>query len=131
MNQVQGLYYAFGQFAYAVAAADGKISADEKKSLHELLGKMAGTHDLEFDYSEIIFHLLAKDHIKIETAYEWALKEMKLNEYYLSEKRKADFITIINKIAEANPPVTAEEKKLIDRFIKDISVLKGDPTFTK
>lgn len=130
MNQVQGLYYAFGQLAYAVAAADGKIDATERNMLHDQLVKLANSHGVEFDYSEIIFRLLEHDHIDVKTAYEWAMKEMKLNEYYLTEKRKEDFISILTKIAEANPPVTINEQMLIDRFTEDISKLKGDPIFT-
>lgn len=74
MNNTQGLYYAFGELAYAVAASGsgGSISAAEKKALHKLLINSMSDHNLDFNYSEIIFQLLSKDHIDVKTAYEWA-----------------------------------------------------------
>ncbi len=129
MNQVQGLYYAFGQLAYAIAATDGTITDLEKKTLHGQLVELAKGQGLEFDYAEIIFQLMQKDHIDVKTAYNWAMREMKLNEYYLSEQRKGDFIVILKKIAEAQAPVTIDEQDILDKFSKDIAPLKGDPVF--
>lgn len=130
MDNVQGLYYAFGQLAYAVAASDGAIQQAEKDALHDLLVKKTNGHGLDFNYAEIIFQLLGRDHTKVETAYEWALKQMKLNEYYLTERRKKDFVEILEKIAEAKAPVTIGEKSIINKFREDIALLKADPAFT-
>lgn len=130
MDNVQGLYYAFGQLAYAVAAADGAIQQEERNALHKLLASKFSDHNVDFDYSEIIFQILAKDHIKVHTAYEWAMKELKLNKHYLTEKKKSDFIEILQKIAESKKPVTIEEKNVISKFKEDIDPLKGDPVFT-
>jgi len=130
MDNVQGLYYAFGQLAYALAASDGAVQTEEKKALHVLLSRKTKGHDLDFDYAEIIFHILDKDHINVRTAYTWAIKEMKLNEYYLTERRKKDFIDILEKIAEVHQPVTLEEKNIIDKFKEEISQLHADPVFT-
>ncbi|MBL7892698.1 MAG: hypothetical protein JNL63_08710 [Bacteroidia bacterium] len=131
MDNIQGLYYAFGQLAYAVAAADGAIQQVERTTLHNLLVDKFKDHNVDFDYSEIIFQVLAKDHTKVHTAYEWAMREMKLNEYYLTEKKKKDFVDILQKIASAKAPVTIDEKNLIDKFKDDIAPLTGDPVFTR
>ncbi|MBL7892811.1 MAG: hypothetical protein JNL63_09275 [Bacteroidia bacterium] len=130
MDNIQGLYYAFGQLAYAVAAADGAIQQVERTALHKLLVEKFNNHNIDFDYSEIIFQILAKDHTKVNTAYEWAMREMKLNEYYLTEKKKKDFVDILQQIASAKTPVTIDEKNIIDKFREDIAPLKGDPVFT-
>ena len=130
MTNKEGLYYAFGEIAYAVAAAGKTIDEAEKKVLHDQLVKSVSDHGLDFDYSEIIFQLLSKDHTDVKTAYEWAMKEMKLHEYYLTEKLKNDFIGILEKIASAKPPVTLDEENLIERFKRDIGPMKGDPVFT-
>ena len=130
MNNMQGLYYAFGQLAYAVAASDGSVQEEEKLVLHDLLKQTVEEHNLDFNYSEIVFNLLEKDHIHVELAYEWAMREFKLNEYYLTEEKKRDFIYILERIAEAKPPVTSEEKSIIDCFKEEIAELKADPVFT-
>lgn len=130
MNNIQGLYYALGQLAYAVAACDGSIQREEKEMLQKLLLNKVNTHNLEFDYANIIFQILSKDHTKVETAYEWAIKELKLNEYYLTERKKKDFVELLQQIAEAKPPVTIGEKNIIQQFKEDIAPLKGDPVFT-
>ncbi len=130
MDNIQGLYYAFGQLAYAVAASDGTIQREEKEVLQKLLLDKVNQHNLEFDYANIIFQILAKDYTKVETAYEWAMKELKLNEYYLTEQKKKDFVELLQQLAEAKPPVTIGEKNIIEQFKEDIAPLKGDPVFT-
>ena len=130
MDSRQNLYYAFGQIAYALAAADGTIQKEEKQKLHELITAGMKDHQLEFDFSETIFLLLSKEHTELETAYNWGIRQFKLSSQYFSEKMKSDFTTVLEKIAEAFPPSTLDEKELIARFRKDIAGIKGDPVFT-
>jgi hypothetical protein len=57
------------------------------------------------------------------------MDEIRLNSHYLSPKLKETFITVMEKVAKAFPPVTVNEQSLIDRFKKDIAVINGDPVF--
>lgn len=130
MDSKQGLYYALGHIAYALASADGEIQKEEKQELHEIVSKGIKGLDPDMDYSEIVFSLLQKDHIPLHTAYEWGMREMKLNSHYLSEKMKQDFINILVAVAAAFPPITIDEEDLLMRFRTDIARIKGDPVFT-
>jgi hypothetical protein len=130
MDYRQNLYYAFGHIAYALAGADGEVQKEEKEKLHHIITEGIKRHGLELNYSEIIFQVLGKDHIPFDTAYEWGMREMKLSSHYLSEKIKRDLILILHQVAEAFPPETLDEEKLIDRFRKDLAGIKGDPVFT-
>lgn len=129
MEPIHSLFYALGEFAYAIALADGKIQAEEKEKLHTIL-KQEFENEQEYDLSEIIFDILKKDVMgNVETVYSWALKEMKLNSHYLSPEMKEKFIRTLKRVAEAFPPQTMEETTIIEKFKQDIGALKGDPVF--
>jgi hypothetical protein len=57
------------------------------------------------------------------------LNQIKLNSHYLSPELKQTSISIMEKIAVAFPPVTGEERRLIERFKKDIEPIHGDPVY--
>jgi hypothetical protein len=129
MDYRQNLYYAFGYIAYALAGADGGVQKEEKEKLHRIITNGIKEHGSDLNYADIIFQVLNKDRTSFEKAYEWGLKEIRLSSHYLSEKIKRDFILILHQVAEAFPPTTLDEEKLIDRFRKDLSGIKGDPVF--
>ncbi|MCX6312463.1 MAG: hypothetical protein NT084_12600 [Bacteroidetes bacterium] len=130
MTPIERLYYALGEAAYAIAQADGKIQQEEKNKLQAILEEEFRTHKAGFDITEIIFHILQKEGMDSETAYEWALKEMKLNSQYVSENLKNHFIGVMKKVAAAFPPITRAERELIDDFIYQIKFIKGDSVFS-
>lgn len=130
MTQIEQLYYALGEVAYAIAKADGTIQKEEKERLHDILEEEFQKHKPGFDLSEIIFQILKKDGMDSKTAYEWALKEIRLNSQYVSETLKLHFIAVIKKVAAAFPPVTRAERELIDDFIYQLKSIKGDPVFS-
>jgi hypothetical protein len=68
-------------------------------------------------------------HQDSRTAYDWAIHEIKNNSHYLSPKLKEKFIRVMERIAEAYPPVTTDEKQMIERFRREIEPLKGDPVY--
>jgi uncharacterized tellurite resistance protein B-like protein len=129
MTPLQNLHYAIGQLAYAVASIDGKVQKEERKKFHDIVAAEMRCHDLDFDISDIIFQILDKDKQDAETAYTWAIDQIKINSYYLSPKLKKTFIVIMEKVAKAFPPVTKDEAKLIERFKKDIEPIHGDPVY--
>ncbi len=131
MRPLQSLHYAIGELAYAIANIDGQVQKEERMKLHNIVAAELRCKDYNFDVSEIIFQILDKDKQDSETTYNWALKVIKLNSQYLSPELKKTFISVMEKVAKAYPPVTASEQALISRFKKDIADIHGDPVFYK
>lgn len=129
MNSIENLHYAIGQLAFAVAFADGKIQKEEHNQFHEIVVAELENNDFSFDVADIIFQILEKDKIDPDAVYDWALKEIKMNNQYLSPELKNKFILLMEKVAIAFPPVTKSEANIIERFKKDISIINGDPIF--
>src|ERR1017187_5410886 len=129
MTPLESLHYAIGELAYAVARADGKVQKEERKKFHNIVEAELRCKDYAFDISDIVFQIMDKDKIDSETTYKWAMDEIRLNSHYLSPKLKETFITVMEKVAKAFPPVTVNEQTFIDRFKKDIAVINGDPVF--
>lgn len=131
MGPIENLYMALGEVVYAIAATDGKIQREEKEKLHGILKSEFDGHTLNFEPSEIMFSVLQKPITNSKTAYEWALKNIRLNSHYVSENLKHKFIAVVKKVAEAFPPITKDERALIDDFIYQLKSVKGDPIFSK
>jgi len=130
MTPQENLHYAIGQLAYATACADGLIQKEEHNKFHSLVAAELRCKDYDFEISDIIFQILEKEkYIDTETAYKWAMKEIRVNSHYLSPRLKQTFIKVIEKVAKAYPPVTKAESNLLERFKKDIAPLQGDPLF--
>lgn len=132
MNPIENLHYAIGELVYAIATADGKIQRAERDKFHEIVISELGSKHYDFDISENIFQLLDRDKcIDTDTAYNWAIKEIRMNSHYLSPEMKTNFINVVEKIALAFSEITAKENSIIERFKKDIEPLHGDPIYYK
>lgn len=123
MDARQHLYYALGALAYAVAKADGKVQTEEREKLQEIVN--AGIqHNMDFNYTDIIFQILQKDKMGFRDVYEWAMHSFETGKYHLTPEVKKQFIKVIEDVAEAFPPSDPEERALIARFSADISKLE-------
>jgi uncharacterized tellurite resistance protein B-like protein len=129
MTPIESLHYAIGELAYTVAFADGKVQKEEREKFQDIVAAEMKNQDYNFDVSDIIFQILQKEKVDSDTVYEWAMKEIKLNSQYVSPEMKFTFITVMEKIAAAFPPVTSVEKNIIEKFKKDIESIEGDPVF--
>jgi len=129
MNPIENLHYAIGQLAFAIAFADGKIQKEESEKFHKIVTEELENKAYDFDVSEIIFQVMNKDKMDSDTVYLWALNEIKQNSHYLSPELKTKFISVIEKIANAYPPVTKSEQEIINRFQSDIKNINGDPIY--
>jgi uncharacterized tellurite resistance protein B-like protein len=129
MTSLEKLYYAMGEMAYAIAMADGEVQKAERQKFHDIVASELASGHAAFDISEIIFQVLDKEKQSSELAYEWAMKQIRLNSHYLSPELKNKFIIVSDKIARAFLPVTGSEHALVERFRKDIEPLKGDPVY--
>ncbi len=70
-----------------------------------------------------------KDKYDTQTTFEWAMRQIRMNSHYLSPELKKKFIEVIEKVAEAFPPVTDDEKNIIERFKAEIEPIIGDPVY--
>lgn len=131
MTPFENLHYAIGELAYAIANADGKVQKEERKKFESIVAAELRCKDYGFNVSDIIFHILDKDHKDSETVYKWALDQIKLNSHYLSPELKVTFIRVLDKIAKAFSPVTEQESSLLERFKMDIATIHGDPVYYK
>jgi uncharacterized tellurite resistance protein B-like protein len=120
MDAMGNLFYALGQLSYAIANADGKIQREEKDNFHKILKEQFDAISPEMDTAEIIFELLRRDTIDTQTAYTWAINQIKLYSHHLDDNLKKGFITAIKKVAEVYPPVEPQEKALIEQFERDL-----------
>ena len=109
MTPIENLHYAIGELAYAIASVDGKVQKEERKKFHSIVEAELRCKDYAFDISDIIFQILDKDKQDTETTYKWAMDQIKLNSHYLSPELKITFVRVLDKIANAFPPVTKEE----------------------
>lgn len=120
MDAKQHLFYGLGHIAYAVAQADGKLQESEKQIFHKLMKEEISRVDSDFDYSDIIFQVLEKEHVDFETAYKWGMDAIHLGEHKITPSLKWEFLDIIYKVAEHFPPVTLKENEIISRFARDL-----------
>ncbi len=130
MTPLENLHYAIGELAYVTAAIDGKVHKEQRKKFHDIVAAEISSKDYDFDISDIIFQILDKDkEHDAETMYKSAMHTINTNSHYLSPELKDTFIIVMEKVAEAFPPVTPAEQKLLERFKKDIVPINGDPIF--
>ena|ERR1035437_673367 len=127
MGPVQNLYYALGEVIYAISKADGNIHKNEKAKLNKLFAEEFNGELLGFDSEAIISHILEKDRMDMIVAYNWAIKEIKINSHFLTKKIKDHFIHIIKRAVKEFPPSTSKELFLVDNFINTITTLQIDP----
>lgn len=129
MNPIENLHYAIGQLAFAVAFSDGIIQKEESEHFHKIVAEELSNKSHDFNVSDIIFQVMKKDKMDSNTAYEWAMKEIKTNSHYLSPELKAKFLSVIEKVASAYPPITDNEMTIINRLKKEIKDIHGDPVY--
>lgn len=131
MTPLENLHYAIGQLAYAIARADGEVQKAEREKFHNIVEAELRCKDYDFSISDIIFQVMDKDSTSTENAYDWAMKQIRLNSHYLSPQLKETFIRVMEKIAKAYKPVTLDELLLVEKFKTDIAPITGDPVYYK
>lgn len=116
MDAQEHLFYGLGMIAYAVAYADGDIQASERNELRDIINVWAESIDSDFDVSEIIFSVLTKTKPSLQEGFDTGMKQIELGSHHLNERLKEHFVYLIQDIAHAFPPVTAEEEEVVKRF---------------
>jgi hypothetical protein len=131
MTPIENIHYAIGELAYAFARVDGKVNPEERKKFEQIVSNGFKHHNYNFDVSDIIFKVLDKDKRDFQSAYDWAIHELRTNSHYLSPELKACALKIMLDISEAFPPFTKEERALYEQFKREIEPLHGDPIYYK
>lgn len=118
------LYYGFGQIIYCLSFSDGKIQEEEKRKLSLIVdGIFNENNDPTIQITQIIFQILDKEHIFTpEDMFAEGVKNMKLGDQYLDKSRLELFRKVLMEIAEAFPPTTPEERKVIQEFNKSFNI---------
>ena len=122
MEPIENLYYALGQLAYAIAMADGNVQPEEKLALQAILAEEARKHGVGED-AEIVFNLMERDETDAMKSYEWAMNELRRNSHYFIPALREKFVKILERISRAYPPVVEEEKRLLERFKREVKTL--------
>ncbi len=118
------LYQTFGELLYVIAMSDGVIQKEEVETLEEILKGHPQGKDIKwsFDYE-------SNNQNDIETLYKKVIEVFSDN----GPDQEYDFmIYALTKIAEASKGISADEKEvitnfskdLLERFIKDIEIIK-------
>jgi len=131
MGPIQNLYYALGEVTHAISKAGGITHKKAKKKLNKVLVEEFNQETLNFDPSDIISHVLEKDSMDATTAYNWAIKEIRLNKHFMTEKIKEHFIHVLQRTIKIFPPSTSKEVFLLDNFINEILAIKEEDVVSK
>ncbi len=118
------LHQTFGELLYVIAMSDGVIQKEEVETLEEILKGHPQGKDIKwsFDYE-------SNNQNDIETLYKKVIEVFSDN----GPDQEYDFmIYALTKIAEASKGISADEKEvitnfskdLLERFIKDIEIIK-------
>lgn len=114
-------FYGLGMIAFAMAGSDGRIQANERNELRNIISEWSENFEQDFDIAEIIFSVLKKSPpSNLEEGYKNGLKQIRLGSNYLTANLKERFVFLINDIAHAFPPVTEDERSLLKRFEEDL-----------
>lgn len=121
MDAKRSLFYGFGEVAYALGKSDGVINEVEKEVFHDTIRREMSEHDPDFDYADVVFDIMKKEDVDINTAYKWGINAMNLGKHHLTPFLRKEFIYILNVLAESNPPVTQEKKEIIKKFKEELA----------
>lgn len=98
----------FGKIIYAIAKSDGEVQDEEVAVIRQVIDDHKWAQELELSFA------VEKE---LDTDYDTVFEEaMNVFENYDVKEHYADFIDLLEKIAEAHDGIVSEEKNLIDRF---------------
>ena len=130
MSPLENLHYAIGELAYTIARADGEVQKEERRRFEQILREELNEGEGHEKVGEIIFKLMDKrDYFDSAATYDLALQTIRTNGHYLSPDLKNKFTHLLEKVAEAHPPVTSEENAILRKFRRDIALINGDPVY--
>lgn len=116
-------FYGLGIIAFAMAQSDGAVQHRERRELMNIVKDWSERHDVDFDVAEIIFTLLSKNKANEVLTYEKGMEYIRKGKQSISAQMVEKFIFLINDVAHAFPPVTSEERTMLENFSHDMKNL--------
>lgn len=120
------LSYAGCLLACAVAGVDGKLQNDEKHQLRTIINQELILGTKSFRFAGVLNNLLEQPN-RLKPDHSWAMAEIKKNEKKVSPEMKSRFIRLIQRVADAFPPVTAEENEFLQKIQTELQALGNPP----
>lgn len=123
MDAHQSLFYGFGQVAYALAISDGKVQLEEREKFKQIVEAGIKQFSFDFNYSDLIFHILRGEHMGPDFAYRSGMEAICLGSHHLTPELKKAFTDTLTEVADAFVPIAPEESNIIVQFKADINRL--------
>lgn len=120
MDAKQNLFYGFGEVAYSVAMADGRVQREERNKFIQIIKDGVKQYSIEMEYADLIFKILEDERMDSEFAYKSGIEAMELGSHYLSAELKVAFLEILGDIAASFLPVTDSEATVVKQFGQDL-----------
>src|SRR5688572_15954109 len=127
MTTPENLYFAVGEIACAMTITDYSILKDKKLRLHSLLVEEFTKYNTDISVPDIVSQILNKDTIDPRIAYDWSVKQVKLNSEHVNEDLKQHFSRILQKVQKEFPPMDLKEHWIALHFINEMKTIKNDP----
>lgn len=125
MDAQDHLFYGFGQVVYSIALADGNVQREEARKLAEDIETASEKLHISLDAADIIFQLLEREGVFTpEETYSEGIKNMKLGSHKLTEELAEAFRKILIDVAASYPPVTIDERAVLEAFEEDLKSLR-------
>jgi uncharacterized tellurite resistance protein B-like protein len=120
------LRYAACLLACAVAGADGRVQQEEMSQLRTIINQELILNK-NFKYAGMLDRLLANNHA-LKADHNWAMSEIKKNEKQVTPLLKQQFISLMEKVAGAFPPVTPEENAFVQKIRTELEAIGAAPS---
>ena len=104
--------------AYALAKADGHLQTEELDTLKDLLAK-----EPHGEIAIYVLNLQDTHGMKVQDAYQFALRRFQENRRDLDESTKKKFVRILERVAEAYEGTTRKESELLRQCRRDLRKL--------
>jgi uncharacterized tellurite resistance protein B-like protein len=134
-------YAALGKLLYAVADADGIVSAREKESLYELIRTRLMQKEIHTDefgtndawYAAFEFEVADEQIISSEDAFQSFIEYIEEHKNQLDEDTRMLCLTLSDKLAESYRHTNKKEKHLVQQLREVLFSIKNlpQPTPTK
>ncbi|MBC7569300.1 MAG: TerB family tellurite resistance protein [Spirosoma sp.] len=117
-DRLSSLYLGLGNMIYALSKVDGRVQEQEETLVRQLLAQ-----EIHGDVALHAFLVLEDCDVPVEKAYDFAMRRFVDNRAVLSKSLSNQFISILQRVAEAHDNVSRKEQEFIKRLRRDIQRL--------
>ncbi len=117
-DRLSSLYLGLGNMIYALSKVDGRVQEQEETRIRQLLAQ-----EPHGDVALHAFLVLEDCDVPVEKAYDFAMRRFTDNRAVLSKPLTNQFISILQRVAEAHDDTSRKEHEFIKRLRRDIQRL--------